>query len=125
VLLQKFPPVCIQFSELIESPDLGNLRSRMGTLHICSHFLFKAKGAELNVEPGATPKAFGAESAIHHFTNVSRAFSACTVAIKFLGRCPRLTVTGADGAEESLLTARAREKATECPSRLLRKRRAR
>ena len=58
-------------------------------------FSVSANGAELNVEPGATPKAFEAESAIHRFTNVSRAFSACTVAIKFLGRCPRLTVTGA------------------------------
>jgi hypothetical protein len=79
--------------------------------------LFNAIGAELNLQ-GTT-----AWAAVTPY--VGGAFSACTVTIKFLGRCPKLTVTGVIRAKETLLTACAREKAIECLSRLLRKCRAR
>jgi hypothetical protein len=50
-------------------------------------FVLSAKGAALNLEPGATPKAFGAESAIQLWRSakaeMKRAFSACIRADKF------------------------------------------
>ena len=65
-------------------------------------------------------------AAFHRITDGTALNSDRTVRdVKFPLMPPALTVTGAIGAKESLLTARAREKATECFSRLLRKRRAR
>jgi hypothetical protein len=89
--------------------------------------LFNAIGAELNLQGttawAAVDLSFDGWEAVTPY--VGGAFSACTVTIKFLGRCPKLTVTGVIRAKETLLTACAREKAIECLSRLLRKCRAR
>src|SRR4029077_9968674 len=93
--LKKFAPALVQLGQLIEWRDLLTCAS-IFELYVFAHgFLFSAKGAQLNLQPGASPQeSWKVQTAALKARfivglKVSRAFSACVCGNQFPGAMPQ------------------------------------